>query len=260
MKYLSLSISIIITIFIFSMSLLPGSDSSDLSSGLTVYLKQVLDFIFTGNNISQDSLHLFTRKAAHVSEYLILGVSYYYTAKHWKLSALKIILIGILTASLDELLQTIPIDRYASAIDIFVFDLGGFVIGFGFMLLIFNRKSNFISNQNIFNQLEENKISSRKAYNLLYRQDEYIPFTRRAHFIKLNINIPDEKGVNKFLKVLFFLPIPLFIVNFAFLFYDPSKDENIPFTKQEILDIVHSKKIKVKVNSSDNVKVTIKTI
>jgi len=250
MKYISLIISIIITIFIFSMSLLPGSDSAGLSSGLSVYLKQALDVVFTGNNISLESVQVFTRKSAHVFEYFVLGISYYYTAKNWQLSGLKIIFIGILTASVDELLQNIPADRYASIVDVIVFDLGGFIIGFGLMLLIFNHRRVSMSDKEILMQLAQRKISNRKAYKLLYKQEDYIPLTRRAHFLKLNINIPDEKGVNKFLKVLFFLPIPLFIVRFIFLFYDPSKDENIPFTKREMLDIIQSK----------NIKVTIKTI
>jgi len=257
-KSISLTLVILWTLFIFTMSLLPGNDSSNISSGFSLWIKSGLDSIFVNNNISVDTLHSVIRKGAHIFEYFVLGISYFYLAKSWKLSILRTLLLGLLTATTDELLQNIPADRVASAVDIFLFDFGGFVLSFISLLLIFNRKKDFLDKKTILEKLANNEISAEKAYKSIYKKTHYIKFTNKAHFLKLSIIVPGEPGVNKFLKVLFFLPIPLGIFKIAIPFINFEKHD-IPFSKNELLQIVNAKNISVNVLSSTNEKVNIKT-
>ncbi len=257
-KYISLSITIIITLFIFSMSLLSGADSANLSSNLSVSFKGFIDNIFTNNNIAIDIIENVVRKSAHVFEYFILGISYYFTAKYWGLSILKVLVIGLMTASIDELFQNIPVDRSASVIDVLVFDFGGFVLGLGLLLLFLNKKRKE-DEKVILDLLQKNEITPNKAYKKIYKQNQKINFTNNAHFIKLKIHIPDEKGVNTFLKILFFLPIPLIIFRIALPFIKFDK-MNIPISKEEIYKLINSKNIKIIVNASTKEKIIIKTI
>lgn len=257
-KIISLIITLILTIFIFSMSLLSGADSVEISSSLSVSFKKLIDMVFANNNITLETLHLVVRKGAHVFEYLLLGISYFFTAKYWKLSILKVSIIGLLTTVADELLQNIPVDRTASAIDIFVYDFGGFILGFGIMLLFLNRKSKLEIKQAL-TLLQNQEISAKKAYKSIYRKDELIKFTNKAHFVKLKIIVPDEKGVNVFLRILFFLPIPLLLVKIAFPFIK-IENTDMPFSKTELLQMITSKNISIVVNASTKEKVIIKTI
>ena len=256
MKQLSLIITIALTLFIFTMSLLSGSDSSELSSGLTLQVKKLIDAIFVNNTIEIDALLRVVRKGAHVFEYLVLGLSYYFTAKYWHLSILKVLFIGLMTATVDEIIQSFTPGRVISTIDIFVYDFIGFIIGFGLLLLIFNKTKNINSSKTLA-LLEANKISPTKAYRDLYQEKIY--FTNRAHFVKLKIIVPGEVGVNRFLKVLFFLPLPLGLVRFI-IKVSKYKEENIPISKEDILELLNSKGIEINVDAADNTKVIIKTI
>lgn len=257
-KIITLSITIILTLFIFSMSLFPGTESGEMSSGLSVNIKSLLDSIFINNTISLTTLNIVVRKGAHVFEYMVLGISYFFTAKEWRLSILKVLVLGLLTATVDELLQNIPVDRTASALDIFLYDFGGFIIGFGILLLILNKRSK-MSDLEILNKLQTKEISPRRAYRYIYNSENYLRFTNNAHFVKLKIIIPEEKGVTRFLGVLFFLPIPLVIFKIAipFIKFD---DKDMPISKNDLIKMVNSKNIKIKVNAHSNEKIIIKTI
>lgn len=256
MKQLSLIITIILTLLIFSMSVINGSDSSELSSGLTLRFKNLLDAIFVNNSIEIDTLHRVVRKGAHIFEYFVLGLSYYLTAKYWHLSILKVLFIGLLTATIDEIIQSFTPERVISAMDIFVYDFIGFIMGFGILLLIFNKTKKVTTNEAL-SLLENNKISPKKAYKYLY--NEKLHFTNRAHFIKLKITVPGEVGANRFLRVLFFLPLPLALVRFIIKVarYD---EEKVPISKDEIIELINSKGIEINVDAADNTKVIIKTI
>lgn len=243
-KKITLLISLLLTIFIFSMSLFSGADSGEMSSGLSMTLKNIWDSIFKNNPISLSFLQTFVRKAAHVFEYLLLGVSYFFTAKAWKLSILKILTIGFITAGIDEWIQTFVPGRAGRWLDILVFDLGGFIIGLALMILIFDRRSK-IHPDDVLKDLEDQKISSKKAYKYLYKQGQRLSFTNHAHFLKLNITLIDEPGVNKFLKVLFFIPLPLFIARFALLFIRDFQYDG--FSKEDIKRVINTKGIKINV-------------
>lgn len=256
MKKLSLIITIILTLFIFSMSLISGTESGELSSGLTLQFKKILDATFVNNTIEIDALHSFVRKGAHVFEYFLLGLAYYLTAKYWHLSILKVLFIGLVTATVDEILQSFTPGRVISAMDIFIYDFIGFIIGFSILLLIFNKTKNIDPNETL-SLLEDNKITPNKAYKYLYQ--EKIHFTNRALFVKLKIIVPGEVGVNRFLRILFFFPLPLGLVRFIIKVakYD---EKNIPISKNELLALLNSKGIEINVDAADNTKVIIKTI
>ncbi|MBN2503738.1 MAG: hypothetical protein JXB20_00165 [Bacilli bacterium] len=111
----------------------------------------------------------------------------------------------------------------------------------------------------VLKQLEEKSVSSRQAYKLLYKRGAS-PKPRRAHFVKLRIIIPDEKGVTTFLKVLFFLPMPMFLIRFGMKFVKTDFTSDVPLTKQEMMYLLSHKGIKVKVTTNSGEKILIKTI
>ncbi len=112
----------------------------------------------------------------------------------------------------------------------------------------------------VLNQLEQKKIHIKQAYQMLYKkQKERKP--RRAYFVKISIRIPEEKGINTLLKVLLFLPIPLWIVKLVLKKRGNQKlSDEIPITFKEMLDLVMIRGSKVDVKTHDHVKVLIKTI
>lgn len=77
MKYTTLSISILLTLFVFSMSCASASDSSILSYGITNNIYNILNVLFKNNNIDIDVLHHIVRKFAHGFEYTMLAISWF---------------------------------------------------------------------------------------------------------------------------------------------------------------------------------------
>jgi VanZ family protein len=255
-KNISLIVSIVLTLFIFTMSILPGSESGELSSNVSLTIKNIWDGIFTNRPISIDFLNSFIRKGAHVFEFMVLGISYFYTAKYWQLSILKVSMIGLLTAGIDEFIQIFVPGRAASWADVLLYDFGGFMLGLGLMLLILNRPIK-VSETEILDKLRKQEISSTKAYKYLYHNEDLLPVTSKAHFVKLSIKVPDDPTANKFLKVLLFFPIPLGIVRFGLRFVKDKITDELP--KEELLQIIQSKGIRIKVNAHSGEKIIIKT-
>ena len=112
-------------------------------------------------------------------------------------------------------------------------------------------------------KLQDNKITPEKAYNEIYkkRKQNKVHIFRRAHFVKLKILVPDQKGVNRFLRVLFFMPFPLVILRIVLGFVKLDKySDDIPFTKSEMIGLIRHRGVKVEVNSHSGEKVLIKTI
>ena len=117
-----------------------------------------------------------------------------------------------------------------------------------------------MTNYEVLNQLEQKQIHPKKAYKLLYKKvKERRP--KRAHFVKMSVRIPDEKGVNALLRVLLFLPIPLWIVKLILRKRANQKlSDEIPITFKEMMDLMMIRGSRVDVNTHDHVKVLIKTI
>ena len=102
-------------------------------------------------------------------------------------------------------------------------------------------------------------LRPKEAYRMLY-PDNKPKRLRRAWFIKLRINIPKEKGVNRFLAVLFFLPFPIFLAKLALRFVKNDSLKDSGLTTKDIMNIISYRGIKVEVMTSDNTNILIKTI
>lgn len=107
-------------------------------------------------------------------------------------------------------------------------------------------------------QLSQGTIHPKAAYKELYGVPK-IPRLRKAHFIKLRIRIPDEKGVNGLLAFLLLFPIPLFVVRMILRRVNKGM-EDVPISKDEIMNLISYKGILVEVTAHKGEKILIKTI
>ena len=112
----------------------------------------------------------------------------------------------------------------------------------------------------VFTQLNQNEIITKQAYQLLYpKQKQRKP--RRASFVKMSIRVPDEKGVNIFLSILFLLPIPIFIIKWVV-----KKRANIQIGDQmnmspkELIDLISMRGVRVDIKTATRERILIKTI
>jgi len=262
MKNFSLILSSVLTLIVFSFSLASGEQSGSLSLGISNFIFDIITDLFPNNGIVIADLHIVIRKSAHMFEYFILGISWFFTGKLWNLSYLRILVIGLLIASADEVIQIYAENRGPSMLDAIVYDFIPFTISSLLLLLLNNKKGRTEMTASTLAKLQTNSISAEAAYKEIYtKKRKRIPLTKRAHFVKLRINIPEEKGVNKFLKVLFFIPTPIFIFRFFMMFIKEDKlGDDMPLNKREILDLITHKGINIDVNTHSGEKVTIKTI
>ena len=110
----------------------------------------------------------------------------------------------------------------------------------------------------ILSQVKDNVISPKDAYKELYLTKPKKP--RKAHFVRIRIHVPNDKSANRLFKFFFLLPLPLVLVKIASRFVKTEANDSIPFTKQEILELISYKGIKVSVKSQSGEDVFIKTI
>ncbi len=263
MKYISLSVSFILTVFVFSMSFASGSDSSSLSLSVTNVIADILNNLFPNNTIDLDTLHTVVRKLAHISEYMILSISWFITITQWQGSLGKVWAIGLVISGIDETIQIFAIDRGPSIWDALLFDFLPFAITGYLLWLITNKFREEPMDTSTLLRLQQNAITPEAAYEELYKKQKptKVPLFHRAHFIKLKIHIPEEKGVNVFLKVLFFIPMPILFLRVIMSFIKMDRfDEDIPLDKKEIMRLISHRGIRVKVNTTSGEKILIKTI
>ncbi|MBN2540010.1 MAG: VanZ family protein [Bacilli bacterium] len=263
MKYVSLSISTILTVFVFSMSFATGSDSTSLSLSVTNVVADILNNLFPNNTIDFDTLHIVVRKMAHISEYIVLAISWFVTMRLWKGSVGRLFGLGLLIAGIDETIQIFAIDRGSSVWDALLFDFLPFALAGYLLWFIIERKREETMDTTTLVQLQQNAISPEAAYKKMFKYEKpaRMPLFRRAHFVKLKIHVPEEKGVNVFLKVLFFIPIPIVFLKIIMSFIKMDKfDDDIPLDKKEIMRMISHRGIKVKVNTKSGEKILIKTI
>ena len=97
-------LTLIWTAVIFSFSLQPAEASANLSGGL---LKRLLNWFhwLTGLQIPTYFAHYLIRKAAHFSEFFLLGVFAYQASKYWLQKWWPALGYGILIAISDECIQ-----------------------------------------------------------------------------------------------------------------------------------------------------------
>jgi VanZ family protein len=262
MKKFSLIISSVLTLIVFSFSFATGEQSGSLSLEISNFILNIITDVFPNNSISIMDLHIIVRKSAHMFEYLLLGVSWFYTGKLWNLSYLRILIIGIMIASADEAIQTYVDGRNASIFDAIVYDIVPFTISSLLLLLCNNKKGRGEMTANTLARLQTNTISPEKAYKEMYKNKrKRIAFTNRAHFIKLRVKVPGEEKVNRFLAFLLFMPVPIFIVRFILNFIKLDKvNDDFPLSKRELVDLITRKGINISVDAKTGEKIIIKTI
>jgi len=248
------------------MSFVSGADSGSVSLGIANDIYNKLIRIFPNLQINIDSLHIVVRKSAHIFEYMVLAASWYTTFSFWSGSLAQVLGLGFLIAGIDESIQLIAIDRGPSIIDVIVFDFLPFAFISYLLWLLTHRKREEDTEMDtgVLLDLQSNRINPKTAYKKLYKRENInrVPFFKRAHFVKLKIIIPDEKGVSIFLRVLFFLPFPILLMRVILSFVKADKwdEDDIPLTKREIMNLITHRGIKVKVNAKSGEKILIKTI
>jgi hypothetical protein len=110
----------------------------------------------------------------------------------------------------------------------------------------------------ILNELSEKKRSKKEVYRALYPKPRK---PRQAHFVKLKIAIPDEKGVSRLLSILLFLPAPMFLVKWIMRRAVKEKYlEQSGLAKADIMKLVSMAGVRVFVHAKDGTRVAIKTI
>lgn len=262
MKKVSLIISSVLTLIVFSFSFASGEQSGSMSLEISSFVLNIITDIFPNNSILLTDLHLVIRKSAHMFEYFILGISWFITAKLWNLSYLKILIIGMMIAASDEAIQIYSENRGPSIFDAAVYDFIPYTISSLLLFFMNNKKGKKEMTTNTLARLQTNEISPQAAYKELYKKKrQKMQFTRKAHFIKLRIIVPGEVVATRFLRVLFFFPLPIFIIRFIFMFVKFDKYSNdLQMSKQDILKMISSKGINLDVNTKSGEKVVIKTI
>ena len=108
---------------IWGNSLLPGASSDAVSGGVLAFLGQFLPFLLT------EAGHTFLRKAAHFSEFALLGLLYGGRHRLTKgETPAHLMLFGLTVACIDETIQIFTPDRASSLIDVWI-DASGFALG-----------------------------------------------------------------------------------------------------------------------------------
>jgi VanZ family protein len=125
-KKIFLILSIIMTLIIWINSFLPA-DISGAQSGFVVGMVQSILELFN-IEISVDTLSLWIRKLAHFTEFMILGILWFFTIHEHrntlKKSIIYVMIIGVSTAILDETIQLFSIGRAFQILDIGIDTLG----------------------------------------------------------------------------------------------------------------------------------------
>lgn len=128
-KYVVPTVLLVTTLVIWGNSMMPPSQSSQMSGGLTLWLQEVLHLPL--------SEHLI-RKAGHFCEYALLGAEYALCLGKERRSGQRIfncLALGLMTAVADESIQILS-GRGPMVADILL-DFSGF--GCGFMVLLARR-------------------------------------------------------------------------------------------------------------------------
>lgn len=129
MKYFYLVISILLTLFAFSMSFASGEVSSNISSSFSLTIYQVIIEPMTFLHLSFETFHTIIRKLAHISEYLFMGYFWMVTFYKFKIKIGYVFALGLLIASLDETIQLFSLDRGPSVVDVLLYDYLSFFVG-----------------------------------------------------------------------------------------------------------------------------------
>jgi VanZ family protein len=138
MKKHILSILIVLNLaLIWGNSMLTGLSSEAVSGGLLAFLGRFLPVLLT------EAGHTFLRKAAHFSEFALLGLLYCGRHRLVKGEApVHLMGFGLAVACIDETIQIFTPGRASSLIDVWI-DASGFALGL-LLIVIFHTISNKI--------------------------------------------------------------------------------------------------------------------
>jgi len=139
-------------IFYFSSQV--ATESNNLSTGLTIIFKNIINNIFSGFDFSTEALNHFFRKVAHFSIYFILGILLKNALRYENFSFIKSnvysIMAGVLYAISDEFHQSFVPNRGPQVSDIMI-DSIGVVFGVLLMSYIIRRNRKSIASKTIAN-------------------------------------------------------------------------------------------------------------
>lgn len=122
-----LIIGIIVNSLIFILSLMPASVSSGQSNIIVNFVFPII--LKLNSNANKEVVTFIVRKLAHFSEYAFLSLlfSFYYYFKDKKYYFIMLI-HGLLTAIIDEIIQTFVPGRSGEIVDVLI-DFSGIVLG-----------------------------------------------------------------------------------------------------------------------------------
>ena len=127
-------ISIVWIIVIFSFSLQSGDESGKLSGGIVAW---IVSLFFPEDFAHIELVHFLVRKAAHFTEYFILGVLLSLTVREakWKRVLLAPWILGTLVACCDETIQLFSDGRAGQITDVML-DSSGVLTGCVLVILV----------------------------------------------------------------------------------------------------------------------------
>ena len=129
MKKRILSVLIVLNLaLIWGNSLMTGADSGAISGGVLAFLGRFLPVLLT------ETGHTFLRKAAHFSEFALLGLLF--CGRHRlarQESPLHLMGFGLAVACIDETIQIFTPGRASSLIDVWI-DTSGYALGLAVIL------------------------------------------------------------------------------------------------------------------------------
>ncbi len=148
--YILSVLTLLWTGFIFSMSLKVGEESGQLSGGILNIILDIISPLWENifGPITADGIeffHYLIRKAAHFTEFLILGVLTYLLSLNFEKLRLKWLAAlgyGALIASLDETLQLFVEGRAGAVFDVCI-DISGAFTGIMLVALFLKIRGNF---------------------------------------------------------------------------------------------------------------------
>ena len=105
-----------------------------MSSAVLTYIMDTFFSQFTGK-VDFEILHLLLRKAAHFSEYFVLGIFSYFAMQGTKNKIALAILFCFGIAAIDETLQLFVSGRVGSIWDVLI-DSAGAIVGIGILTII----------------------------------------------------------------------------------------------------------------------------
>ncbi len=127
-RTLSLVLVLFLLAFIWGNSLLPGTESAEMSGSLTALLERIF-----GPAANFERLHHYVRKLAHMTEYAVLALCLGWFLFLWQKPGRDLWplhpLWGLITACIDETIQLFSLGRGSSLLDVWI-DMAGFTLAF----------------------------------------------------------------------------------------------------------------------------------